>query len=264
VKVALVQMDIALGEPNVNRERAGRLIRQAAAMGARLILLPEMWTTGYCLPQLAGGHADRSGEPTGGLLAELARETGTYLAGSVADQRRGNLYNRATVYSPTGERIAAYDKAHLVPMMDEHRYLTPGDRLSLTEIDGARTGLAICYDLRFPEIFRSLTLAGAELLLVPAEWPAQRLHHWRTLVTARAIENQCFVLACNRVGDDGKNRFPGHSMVVDPFGEVLAEGGEGEEILLAEIDLAQVADVRQRIPSLKDRRPDLYDPTTGA
>ncbi len=258
MKVALVQMDIALGQPDLNRERATALIRQAAASGARLIMLPEMWTTGYCLPDLAGGHADRSGEPTGALLAGLARETGTYLAGSVADERRGRVYNRATVYGPSGERLAAYDKAHLVPMMDEHRYLSPGDRLALTEIEGTTAGLAICYDLRFPELFRSLVLAGAELLLIPAEWPAQRLHHWRTLLMARAIENQCFVLACNRVGHDGKNGFPGHSMVVGPFGEVLAEGGEGEEILFAEIDLAQVADVRRRIPSLRDRRPDLY------
>ncbi|MFZ5817538.1 MAG: carbon-nitrogen family hydrolase [Bacillota bacterium] len=259
MKVALIQMDIALGQPERNRERGAALVREAAARGARLILLPEMWTTGYCLPDLAGRHADQSGEPTGSLLAGLARETGAYIAGSVADERGGRVYNRATLYTPSGERVAAYDKIHLVPMMDEHRYLTPGDRLATAELDGAKAGLAICYDLRFPELFRSLTLAGVELFLIPAEWPAQRLHHWRTLAMARAIENQAFVLACNRVGEDGANRFPGHSLVIDPFGTALAEGGEGEEILLAEIDLSQVAAVRERIPALRDRRPDLYE-----
>lgn len=259
VQVALIQMDIALGQPEVNRARGAEMVRRAAADGARLILLPEMWTTGYCLPDLAGGHADRSGEPTGALLAALARETGAAIAGSTADERRGKVYNRAAVYGPAGDRLAAYDKVHLVPMMQEPRYLTPGDRLSLADLGGAKAGLAICYDLRFPELFRYLTVAGAELFLVPAEWPAQRLHHWRTLCMARAIENQSFVLACNRVGSDPANRFPGHSLVIDPFGEVLAEGGAGEEIVTAEIDLAQVAAVRERIPSLKDRRPDLYE-----
>lgn len=258
MKVALIQMDIALAMPELNRERAAGLIRQAAADGAQLILLPEMWTTGYCLPDLAGGYADRAGEPTGELLSGLAKETGAFIAGSVADERRGRVYNRAEVYGPAGERVAAYDKAHLVPMMQEERYLTPGDRLALGDLNGTKAGLAICYDLRFPELFRSLTLAGVELFLIPAEWPAQRLHHWRTLAMARAIENQAYVLACNRVGSDDANRFPGHSLVIDPFGEVLAEGGEGEEILLAEIDLAQVAAVRERIPALRDRRPELY------
>lgn len=258
-KVALIQMDIALGQPALNRERAAEMVRRAARDGARLILLPEMWTTGYCLPDLAGGHADRSGEPTGALLSDLARETGAYIAGSVADERRSKLYNRASVYGPAGDRLAAYDKVHLVPMMQEPQYLSPGERLTLCDLGGAKAGLAICYDLRFPELFRSLTLAGAELFLLPAEWPVQRLHHWRTLCMARAIENQCFVLACNRVGADKANRFSGHSLVVDPFGEVLAEGGEGEETLFAEMDLAQVAAVRERIPSLRDRRPELYE-----
>lgn len=258
IKVALIQMDIALGQPEVNRQRGAELVRQAAGEGAGLILLPEMWTTGYCLPDLAGGHADRLGEPTGALLASLARETGAYIAGSVADEREGRVYNLATIFGPQGDLLAAYDKVHLVPMMQEPQYLSPGNRLTLAGLGGVKAGVAICYDLRFPELFRSLTLAGAELFLLPAEWPAQRLHHWRTLCMARAIENQCFLLACNRVGADGANRFPGHSLVVDPFGEVLAEGGEGEEIVHAEIDLAQVAAVRERIPSLRDRRPELY------
>lgn len=257
MKVALVQMDIQLGDPKANREWAAAKVREAA-VGADLVMLPEMWTTGYALPQLAGNLADRAGQPTGPFLAALAQECGIYLVGSVADEREGRVYNSATVYGPDGSLLAEYSKIHLVPMMDEPRYLSPGERLALADLGGLPAGLAICYDLRFPELFRTMALQGAVIMLVPAEWPAQRLHHWRTLLMARAIENQCFVIACNRVGHDGANGFPGHSLVIDPSGVILAEGGEGEEILRAEIDPAQVPLIRERIPVFRDRRPDLY------
>lgn len=257
MRVALVQMDIQLGDPTANRRRVEQLVREAAR-DADLVLLPEMWTTGYVLPELAGNLADRDGEPTGTLLSQLARECGVYLYGSVADQQGEKVYNHASVYGPDGTRLAVYDKIHLVPMMAEDRYLAPGRRLGLAGLNGVTAGLAICYDLRFPELFRSLALSGAELFLVTAEWPAARISHWRTLLTARAIENQAFVAACNRVGQDRENRFSGHSMIIDPWGSILAEGGEGEEILRADLDLSQVAKIRRQIPVFRDRRPDLY------
>lgn len=260
VKIALVQMNVWLAKPQGNRERAKSLVREAAR-GADLVVLPEMWTTGYALPRLKGGLADRDGVPTGQMLAALARECGVILCGSVADEREGRVYNLATLHGPDGIRLAEYAKVHLVPMMDEHLYLTPGERLAMAELPGMgglKAGLAICYDLRFPELFRTLALAGAGAMLLPAEWPAQRLEHWRSLLVARAIENQCFMIACNRVGSDEANRFPGHSMVVDPWGRILAEGGEEEEILRVQIDPGQVAEVRSRIPVFRDRRPDAY------
>jgi len=257
VRVALVQMDIALGRPAENRVRAAELVRQAS-VDSDLVVLPEMWTTGYVLSDLFGNLADRDGKPTGALLADLARECGIYLAGSRAVERAGKVFNLATVHGPDGRLLAEYAKVHLVPMMEEPLYLTAGDRLSMAELDGVRCGLAICYDLRFGEMFRTMALGGAQVMIIPAEWPAVRTHHWRTLLQARAIENQCFVLGCNRVGSDGKNDFSGHSMVVDPWGNVLVEGDEDESILRATIDLAQVAEVRTRVPVFKDRRPDLY------
>ncbi len=260
MRVALVQMDIALGRPDINRSRVADLVRFAAA-DADLVMLPEMWSTGYCLPDLAGNLADRDGEPTGAFLSGIAKEFGIYLAGTVADERGGKVYNLATVYGPDGQRVAEYAKTHLVPMMDEHLYLAPGSQVSVADLGAVKAGLAICYDLRFPELFRTMALGGAQLMLLPAEWPKQRLSHWRTLLMARAIENQCFVLACNRVGSDANNTFPGHSMVIDPWGTVLAEGGEGEEIIRATIDQAQVAEIRSRIPVFRDRRPDLYKVT---
>lgn len=258
MKVALVQMDLVLGNPEANRLKAEARVRQAAADGAELVMLPEMWTTGYSLPELSGNLADRDGAPTGPFLSSLARECGIYLAGSVADERDGKVYNLATVYGPDGALLAEYAKVHLVPMMDEPLYLAPGDSLATAMVGGGVAGLAICYDLRFPELFRTLALGGAQLMLIPAEWPAVRAHHWRTLLMARAIENQCFVLACNRVGHDGKNAFAGHSMVVDPWGNVLTEGGEEEAVLTATVELSDVAAVRSRIPVFRDRRPDLY------
>ena len=259
MQIALVQMEIALGRPDENRSRVAELVRAAAA-GADLVMLPELWSTGYVLADLLDNLADREGEPSGAFLSGLARACGVWLVGSVADQRDGRVYNHATIYGPDGQRVGAYDKAHLVPMMDEHLYLAPGQQVTVADLGpGVRAGLAICYDLRFPELFRSMALAGAQLMLIPAQWPSQRLQHWRILLQARAIENQCFILACNRTGRDQANAFPGHSMIIDPWGTILAEGGEGEEILRAEIDPAQVAEIRRRIPVFRDRRPDLYE-----
>lgn len=257
MRVALIQMDVVLGRPAENRARAADLVRQAA-VDTDLVVLPEMWTTGYQLRELSGNLADRDGSPTEALLANLARECGVYLAGSRAVERGGKVLNLATVHGPDGRLLAEYTKVHLVPMMEEPLYLTAGDRFAVADLDGVRCGLAVCYDLRFCEMFRTLALDGAQVMIIPAEWPAVRLHHWRTLLQARAIENQCFVLGCNRVGSDGKNDFPGHSMVVDPSGNVLTEGDEDECIVRATLEMAQVAEVRTRVPVFRDRRPDLY------
>lgn len=257
MRVALIQMDIQLGRPLENRARAVDLVRQTAGQ-ADLVVLPEMWTTGYTLADLAGNLADRDGKPTEAILSGLAQECGIYLTGSRAVERDGRVYNLATVHGPDGRLLAEYAKVHLVPMMEEPLHLTAGDSLAMADVEGVRCGLAVCYDLRFTEMFRTLALAGAAVMIIPAEWPAVRLHHWRTLLQARAIENQCFVLGCNRVGSDRNNDFPGHSMVVDPWGNILAEGDEDERIVYATMDLAQVAEVRTRVPVFKDRRPDLY------
>ena len=257
MRVALVQMDIALGEPDDNRAHAADLVR-IAAHGSDLVVLPEMWTTGYCLPRLKGGLADRELKPTGALLSSLAKEGKVFLAGSVANEIGEKVYNTMTVHSPEGELLSAYDKVHLVPMMDEEKWLAPGERLATCEIGGVRAGLSICYDLRFPELFRSLALAGTEMFVMPAEWPAARISHWTKLVQARAIENQAFVVACNRVGSDDKNTFPGMSLVADPMGEIVAQAEGREQVLRAELDFAVLEEFRAKVPVFKDRRPDVY------
>jgi predicted amidohydrolase len=142
--------------------------------------------------------------------------------------------------------------------MEEDQYLVPGDHLTQAETRWGSLGLAICYDLRFPEIFRAYAIAGARMVLLPSEWPHPRLEHWRTLIRARAIENQMFVIACNRVGVSKETTFCGHSAIIDPWGETVIEGGESPTLLTAEIDVDRVEEVQKKIPVLRDRRPEIY------
>ncbi len=256
--VALAQMDITFGAPAANLDTVRPLAATAAASGAHLLVLPELWTTGYDLAHAA----ELAAPPDAGIhaeLAALARTQGIAIVGSTLTRREsGYITNTATLYDATGTLQASYDKLHLFGLMDEPAHLQPGATPTLCDPPWGRTALAICYDLRFPELFRSYALRGAGLIIVPAEWPAARLHHWRTLVQARAIENQCFVVAVNRVGSDPHTEFGGHSIVVDPQGNVLAAGGDSAELLFAQLDLATVQPTREHIPVLRDRRPTAY------
>jgi omega-amidase len=262
MRVSLIQMDIAIGEPEINRARALEMMERAANAERKpdVIVLPEMWNTGYALERI-GELADSLGEPTKGLISEFARKHRVnVIAGSVADALEGNrgVANTIYVFDREGRLVSDYSKLHLFRLMEEEKYLAAGERTGEFELDGARTGMMICYDIRFPELSRKLALGGAKVLFVPAEWPNPRLHHWRTLLMARAIENQMYVVACNRVGVSRGTEFFGHSMVISPWGEVLAEGGEDEAIVTADLDLAEVDRVRKTIPVFEDRRPELY------
>lgn len=260
--ISLVQMDCRLGEPEYNFERAATHVAEAARRGSALVLLPELWSTAYALdraPELASSLANTP-EDGGwfGRFAALARDNRVWLAGSLLEARAGHFFNCLALYGPDGCLHAVYRKAHLFRLMAEEQYLAPGEEAVVADTPWGKTGLGICYDLRFPELFRRYALAGARLLLLPAEWPHPRRTHWRTLLRARAIENQCFVAACNRIGTTGSNTFFGASALIDPWGETLIEAGEAEMVLTAAIDLAQVDAVRQRIPIFADRRPELY------
>lgn len=264
--LSLAQMDVRFGNPAANFETASRMADEARRRGSDLILLPELWSTAYDLVN-ASRHASNltlrhgSGQASGLFadLAALARRTGIYLLGSTLSLLGENQFgNTLTVFAPDGTLLADYSKIHLFRLMDEHQYLTAGDQPVTIDLPFGRAGLAICYDLRFPELFRGYALAGAGMTFLPAEWPRPRLVHWQTLVRARAIENQMFMFACNRVGRDPDNEFFGHSMIVDPWGEILAEGGEGEELITLTVDLSKIQEARRGIPIFSDRRPDAY------
>ncbi|PWW05492.1 putative amidohydrolase [Paenibacillus cellulosilyticus] len=261
LKLALLQMDIQIGEPEANFIRAERMLTEAVSAGDKpdLIMLPEMWNTGYALDRI---HelADKEGVRTREKLAAFAQEHGVLLVGgSIAEKRDNGVYNTIHAFGRNGEELGAYDKIHLFRLMDEEKYLQPGTQTGTLALDGTPAGMMICYDIRFPELFRKLALSGVKAVFVPAEWPNPRLHHWRTLLQARAIENQMYVIACNRCGQSGETVFFGHSMVIDPWGEVIAESDDREGILTAEIDFAIVDEVRARIPIFEDRRPTLYE-----
>jgi len=260
-RLALVQMQVEAGQVanNFDRMKQGLYRAVSGAEKPDLIMLPEMWNTGYALAQI-GEIADPDSERTRTFFADFCREHQVnVLAGSVAElQRDGSIRNTSHLFGRDGRVIASYSKIHLFRLLDEHNHLQAGETPCSFELDGIPAAMMICYDIRFPELARKLALGGAQMLFVPAEWPHPRLHHWRTLLQARAIENQMYVVACNAVGKSGDAVFFGHSMVIDPWGEVLAEAGEDDEVLTVEIDVSLVEEVRRRIPVFADRRPQLY------
>jgi predicted amidohydrolase len=255
--LSLAQIDIVLGEPQANLAAVAPLVEKAARRGSQLLLLPELWTTGYILER-AHELAETLDGPTARQLQTWAVAYRLWIVGSLLLRDADGVANAAPLFGPEGQILGPYRKIHRFGPMAEDRWLSAGHTPGLFDLPWGLTGLAICYDLRFPELFRHYALAGARLILIPSEWPHPRLAHWRTLLRARAIENQCFVAACNRVGTTGTASFFGASAVIDPWGETLVEAGEVETLLTVTIDTTLVDEVRRRIPVFEDRRPELY------
>lgn len=258
MKIGCIQLNVAYGDPDKNYENVEKFIRKAAEQGAELVVLPEMWNTGYALDQL-DQIADVEGQRTKEFFSKLAKELNLHIVGgSVATKKGNDFYNTMYTFSNEGAQVGEYDKAHLFRLMNEHLYLQAGDtnnRFQLGDIDGAGV---ICYDIRFPEWLRSHALDGAKVLFVPAQWPTSRIDHWKILLQARAIENQAFVIAVNRLGSDPNNDFNGQSMIIEPWGNVLWTGSEQEELAVIDVDFSIVHEIRKRIPVYDDRRPTLY------
>ncbi|WP_174614704.1 carbon-nitrogen family hydrolase [Virgibacillus ihumii] len=261
MKYLIYQMDVIPGDPEANRNKVKNWVEEVVKIEKPdTVVLPEMWTTAYTLPEL---HelADVEGEPTKSFLERIANDYNiNIIAGSIANKVEGKVYNSAFVVNRSGETIYQYDKIHLVPMLDEHSYLNGGEEsVKVFELDGIKMGVIICYDLRFPELARSLALQGAEVLHVVAEWPTPRKNHWEKLQIARAIENQMYVISSNRVGRYIGVGFCGTSMTVDPGGEVLLKGSENEENHYSvKVDLDSVNKFREEVPVFRSRVPNLY------
>jgi predicted amidohydrolase len=257
LNITLAQMNIALGDVRRNMGRAEELVAEAARRGSHLVLLPELWTTGYALSQ---GKELASTLNTGTFaeVSALALQHKISVVGSMLEKRGTAVANTAAFMAPNGRSMGVYRKLHLFRLMDEDRWLQPGEAPLALDLPWGRTGIAICYDLRFPELFRRYSVDGAKIILIPAEWPMPRIEHWRTLLQARAIENQCYIVACNTVGEIGDTVFGGHSMIVDPWGKIVVEAGEQPQTLTVDIEMDLVDEVRKRIPIFEDRRPEVY------
>ncbi|MET9112685.1 carbon-nitrogen family hydrolase [Streptomyces longwoodensis] len=266
MRASLIQIAVDEGESaGARRRRVASLVRQQAG-AADLVVLPELWTTGAFAYEAFAAEAEPLEGPTYELMAKAASDAGVWLhAGSIPERDpEGPLYNTSLVFSPSGDLAAAYRKIHRFGFdRGEAVLMGAGRELVTVRLPGTALGVATCYDLRFPELFRGLVAHGAETLVVAAGWPERRRAHWTLLARARAVENQAFVLACGTAGTHAGVAQAGHSVVVDPWGEVLAEAGSGEQVLTVEFDPARVAATRDQFPALKDRVLGL-EPPTGA
>jgi deaminated glutathione amidase len=273
LRVAGVQLN-STEDFDANLAQVDRLTRAAAADGAELVLLAEKWSVLGTSEQLRAGAQTLDG-PAIGWAREIARELAIDLvAGSIAERRDGDeasdgrLANTSVHIGPDGEIRAVYRKIHMFDVrVDGVDYREsaderPGEEIVLSRSDGGiELGLTVCYDLRFPELFRILAVRGARILLVPAAFTlATTRDHWEVLLRARAIENQAFVVAANQIGSHPPGlRSGGRSMIIDPWGVILAQAADDVGVVSAELDFAALARIRRELPSLANRRPQVYD-----
>jgi predicted amidohydrolase len=251
VKLAAIQHDIVWEDANATRAHVEPLIAQAAAAGARIIVLTEMFATGFSMrPERV---AEDEGGPSEQFLMTQAASTQAYLIASIAQRGADGRYrNNAIVAAPDGT-VRRYAKIHPFGMAGEHEHYAAGDKYLTVEIDGLRVTVFVCYDLRFADEFWACAL-DTDVYVVPANWPDARREHWRALLRARAIENQAYVVGVNRVGPVKDLLYVGDSAILDPMGRALAEASIGEAVLVAEVDRETVRQVRAEFPFLPDRR----------
>jgi omega-amidase len=255
MNVVCVQLDSVWENKRASHDRARALIEAAEPRPDSLVVLPEMFATGFSMNVAA--IDDGATRETANFLARTAREFGVYVMGGlVTATPAGKGRNECVVFSPAGEEYARYQKMQPFTLGGESERYEAGARPVVFPLHEFTVAPFICYDLRFPEVFRAATLRGANLITVIASWPDVREHHWLTLLKARAIENQAYVVGVNRCGADPQLHHSGRSLIVSPGGEVLADAGNGEGTVGAELDFAALRAYRSALPFLADIRPD--------
>ena len=258
---ACVQFDVRPGDVDANRAAMRAGIDEAVAAGARLIVLPELWSTSF-LEDFGASVLERAAAAEQ-ELAELSERHSLLVVGSSLEADADQVFNTARVVQ-RGKCIGSYRKMHLFSPNMEHRHHARGETPCVVDTEFGRLGVLICYDLRFPELARFYFNASVEILVVPGQWPEARAQHWRTLLRARAIENEFYVIGCNRTGQEASLRngdtmsFPGDSRIVDPTGEVLATGSGDSGAVVASIEPRKVRTMRRILPVEADQRPDVY------
>jgi deaminated glutathione amidase len=271
VRAAAVQLN-STEDTDRNLATADRLVREAASLGARLVVLPEKWNVLGRAEQMSAAAEPLDGRAIG-WARNVAAELGIDLiAGSIVERVEGRAKssNTSVHVGPDGEIRAVYRKLHMFDVevdgvtYTESRNEEPGDEVVVSELaDGPRVGMSVCYDVRFPELYRALVSDGSEVISIPAAFTlATTRDHWEVLVRARAIENQCFVVAANQIGAHPPgDRAGGRSLIVDPWGLVLATAPDGETVIVADLDFANLHEIRRRLPALTHRRPEIYSVT---
>jgi predicted amidohydrolase len=254
MQVASIQLSVVENDKKATVDKAVECIRRAR--GADLFILPELWNVGFMsFDRYVSEAEDRNGM-TLTTLRSVAKELKAFLhTGSFVEREGDKHFNSSYLLSPQGDILANYRKIHLFGYNSkETQILNHGNQVIVADTPLGKLGLATCYDLRFPELFRRMVEKGAELFLVCSAWPYPRLEHWIMLNRVRALENQCFLVSSNSVGMNGGSQFVGHSMMVNPWGIILSSGGDEEVVLRAEFDLSEVKSARERFPALADRQ----------
>lgn len=255
-----IQTEIEWEDRDVNFARVRELLSGVRIVSGSLLVLPEMFSVGFSFDVKRAADARRETEL---FLIDLARRHECYVIGGLArklspeDDSEFEAANEALVVSPSGSVLESYRKLHPFSLAGENEHFAPGEGIAVVECGSFQVAPFICYDLRFPEAFRAATELGAEILVVIANWPTARIDHWTTLLKARAIENQAYVIGVNRTGTDPSHSYPGRSIILDPQGRVLAELGSAPGLVRAKAEHATLLDWRAAFPALKDRREDL-------
>lgn len=252
LRLVLIQMDVIPGDWRKNLASVLMHLEAASNLQADLCVFPEMWSTGFRMDKYFPTLAKNAYFPTMDYLSQWARRFHFYiLAGSLPEVEGEQIFNTSFLFSPEGKVLGSYRKIHLFPPFLEPNYFTAGAEPVVFDTPWGKIGVLICFDLRFPSEFAILRKKGARIVIIPAQFPKPRLNHWSVLLQARAIENQYFVAGCNRTGEDSPSQsFFGHSMIIDPWGEILMQGREEETLVALELNLSQTETARQEFPWL--------------
>ena len=254
MKVASIQLSVVEGDKDATLKKAKHAIEES--YDADLVILPEIWNIGFMSFDQYVDKAETIEGPTPSLMRSLAQEKCIYLhTGSFVEKEKGKYYNTSLLLSPDGEILARYRKIHLFGYNSkETQILSPGEEIVVADTPFGKIGMATCFDLRFPELFRAMVDKGAQYFLVCSAWPYPRIEPWIMLNRVRALENQCFLISANSAGINCGSQFVGHSMVIDPWGTILAGAGDEEMIVKTDIDPAKVAQARETFPGLAGRK----------
>ena len=263
MKIALLQTDIHFLEPEKNYRNVEKLIEKAMAVEDKpdILLLPEDWSSGFSDKMFheIDKYVEDIDGPSLTFLRSKAIEYNVWIVGgSISIKINGENYNTTYVINREGELVGDYSKMHLYSDMDEDVAYKHGEKTDIIETEFGKLGLMICYDIRFCELAKTYALKGAEAIFVVSDFPNPRVDHWRTLLKSRAIENQLFVVACNRVGESPMGTYCGHSIIIDPWGKVIAEGSDEQEIIYGEINFSEINEPRELIHVFNHRRPTSY------